>query len=251
MKRMPSQRRAMLGIVILIMATAACLDDEMADRDEACIRAKHDNLPLHMAVFDQMPTEDKLESELARTARTISAGPVDVIEAVYGANCGAPRGNATWSVEDQCDGLTNCAYHISVGTLGDPAHGCDKDFDVRWACGTAALITQHVAKEANNKTVTLTCENVPSAFGSIYVQNATYGGNCGQPNGNVTWDVAVCNGFGSCRYDIRVSLIGDPAHGCDKEFYVNYTCSNHPTVVRREFASREANGKTVSLTCPE
>lgn len=187
------------------------------------------------------------------TSQAISMGPVDVIEATYGARCGSPRSNATWSVVNQCDGLSNCAYRISTGTLGDPARGCDKDFDVRWACGTQGVLSQHVTQEANQHTITLACQNnVPPAFGAITVLNATYGGNCGQSTGNVTWDVApTCTGFGSCRYDIRTAFLGDPAHGCDKEFFVNYTCSNHPTRVRQEFASREANGKTVTLTCPQ
>jgi hypothetical protein len=184
--------------------------------------------------------------------QAISMGPVDVMEATYGARCGASRSNATWSVVGQCDGLANCAYRISVGTLGDPAAGCRKDFDVRWACGTQGVFSQHVAEEANQQTVTLACgNNIPSAFGVINVLNATYGGNCSQPLGNVTWDVApFCNGFGSCRYDIRTSFIGDPSFNCRKEFFVNYTCSNHPTFLRQEFASSEANGKTVTLTCP-
>ena len=82
--------------------------------------------------------------------------------------------------------------------------------------------------------------------------NATYGGNCGQSTGNVTWDVApTCNGFGSCRYDVRVAFLGDPAVNCSKQFFVNYKCSNHSNIVRQEFVSQEADGKTVTLTCPQ
>lgn len=189
---------------------------------------------------------------VASVSEAISMGPVDVIEASYGANCGAPRSNATWSVVSQCDGLTNCPYRVSTGTLGDPKRGCQKDFDVRWACGTMGVLTQHINHEANQQTITLACQNnVPAAFGTINVITATYGGNCGQPSGNVTWDVSpACSGFGSCKYDVRTSFLGDPKRGCEKEFSVSYTCSNHPTLVRTEFASREANGKTVTLTCP-
>lgn len=190
--------------------------------------------------------------QLGATGEAISMGPVDVIEATYGANCGAARSNATWSVVDQCDGLTNCPYRVSVGTLGDPAPNCRKDFDVRWACGTQGVISQHVNNEANLQTVTLACQNnVPVAFGTIRVKTATYGGICGAPTGNVTWDVApTCDGFGSCKYDVRVGFLGDPAVNCAKDFMVSYTCSNHPTTVRSEFIAREANGKTVTLTCP-
>jgi hypothetical protein len=201
----------------------------------------------------QGPQGESPEGEVGSATEAISMGPVDVIEATYGANCGAPRTNATWSVVDQCDGLTNCAYRISTGTLGDPKFNCKKDFNVRWACGTKGVLNTHVIEEANQQTVTLACQNnLPPAFGSITIRNATYGGNCGQPTGNATSDAQqVCSGFGSCAYDIRTAYLGDPAFNCSKEYFVNYTCSNHPNTVRQEFASREANGKTVTLTCPQ
>jgi hypothetical protein len=196
---------------------------------------------------------DSASEELGSVSQAISMGPVDVVEATYGARCGAPRSNATWSVVDQCDGLSNCPYRVTVANLGDPKRGCDKDFDVRWACGNKGLLSAHVSPEANGQTVTLACQNnVPAAFGLITVKAATFGGNVGQPNGNVTWDVATtCDGFGSCKYDIRTAFLGDPAYGRDKDFMATYTCSNHPTRVRSVFASPEANGKTVTLTCPE
>lgn len=196
----------------------------------------------------------QFESEdVSVTSEALSSGPVDVVEATYGARCRAARSNASWSVSEQCDGRGVCPYRISTSTLGDPKRGCEKDFDVRWTCGNQGAFSLHVGHEANNQTVTLACQNtMPPAFGTITVHNATYGENCGQPNGNVTWDVApYCNGFGSCRYDIRTSFLGDPKVGCEKEFYVNYSCSNRPTLNRHLFVSREANGKTITLTCPQ
>jgi hypothetical protein len=200
------------------------------------------------AAEDRFGAAEPLES----SSEAISMGPVDVIEATYGANCGAPRSNATNSVVDQCDGVTNCPYTVSVGTLQDPAFNCKKDFDVRWACGTMGVLSAHINGEADQHVVTLACQNnMPATAGRISVRSATYGGNCGQPDSNATWDVGqVCNGFGSCRYDVRTGFLGDPAFNCAKEFSVRYTCSNRPTVTRSAFAAKEANGKTVTLLCP-
>lgn len=177
-------------------------------------------------------------------------GPVRVVEASYGLNCGAPRQNATWDVA-KCNGIRNCSYKVSVGTLGDPAYRCAKDFDVRYTCGTDAVYSRHINGEANGKTINLDCTNVPSASGSISVVSGTYGSNCGQPYGNVTKDVrGLCSGYGTCFYNIQTTFIGDPVRQCAKSYATNYTCSNHPDRVRTAFAYAEANGQTVTLTCP-
>lgn len=95
------------------------------------------------------------------------------------------------------------------------------------------------------------CPALPRAFGEISVMDATYGGNCDQPHGNVTWAVApACAGYGSCRYQIVKGDLGVDS-ACDKAFRVRYTCSNQSERVRMEFAPEEADGRVVLLTCPE
>jgi hypothetical protein len=57
-----------------------------------------------------------------------------VLRATYGANCGAPSGNATSAVQRDCADHTRCNFIVNVSDLGDPAPGCAKQFDVEWQC---------------------------------------------------------------------------------------------------------------------
>jgi hypothetical protein len=55
------------------------------------------------------------------------------------------------------------------------------------------------------------------ASGTVQVENATYGGNCGAGAGNATQDIsAKCNGQPSCSYAVDYTIIGDPVPGCAK-----------------------------------
>jgi hypothetical protein len=89
----------------------------------------------------------------------------------------------------------------------------------------------------------------PQATGPITVTSATYGGNCGQPKGNVTGFLAsACNGKSSCDYEIHWETIGDPAFGCQKDFSVEWTCG--PGINLSTGAAAEAGyGSVVSLGC--
>jgi hypothetical protein len=85
--------------------------------------------------------------------------------------------------------------------------------------------------------------------GSIQIQYATYGGNCGAQQGNATGHIAqVCNGLMDCRYTIDYQVLGDPAYGCAKDYVVQYTCgSGQPRLAR---AAPEAGFRSlVSLMC--
>jgi hypothetical protein len=57
-----------------------------------------------------------------------------VLRATYGANCGAPPGNATTAARRECDGRSTCHFVVNVQDLGDPAPGCAKEFEVEWQC---------------------------------------------------------------------------------------------------------------------
>jgi hypothetical protein len=77
-------------------------------------------------------------------APAASAAGISVASATYGANCGAVRGNVTWAVGDACNGKSECAYKVDVEKLGDPAHGCDKDFAAAYFCSSETTM-QHVS----------------------------------------------------------------------------------------------------------
>ena len=64
---------------------------------------------------------------------------IRVVDATFGANCGAPPGNATAIVRSKCDGQTSCRFRVDVNEIGDPAYGCAKDFSVAWTCRAEGL----------------------------------------------------------------------------------------------------------------
>jgi hypothetical protein len=83
----------------------------------------------------------------------------------------------------------------------------------------------------------------------ISVAWATYGGNCGAPQGNATVDAAVsCNGKPDCTYLVDVERLGDPAGGCGKDFEAAFFCSSRPTMQHAKLAG-EATSKVVTLSC--
>lgn len=61
-------------------------------------------------------------------------GHLNVLRATYGANCGAPVGNATDAARRKCDNQPRCYFAVDVGALGDPAPGCAKEFEIEWQC---------------------------------------------------------------------------------------------------------------------
>jgi hypothetical protein len=86
--------------------------------------------------------------------------------------------------------------------------------------------------------------------GTIEVASATYGGNCrGVSLGNVTRFVeAECNGRQACNYRLDVTVVGDPAAGCAKEFVAEYRCGPEKQP-RTSRVSAEAAGSIAQLSC--
>lgn len=86
---------------------------------------------------------------------------IRLITATYGANCGAPVGNASVAVERSCELRQSCIFAVRVDEIGDPAPGCAKDFDARWRCGTTqSPRSTHLAGETGfGSKVALSCRN--------------------------------------------------------------------------------------------
>jgi hypothetical protein len=94
--------------------------------------------------------------------------------------------------------------------------------------------------------------SVAQASGTIIVEGATYGGNCGAGKGNATIQVSnACNGQTLCQYVVDFRVIGDPAPGCVKDFSLSYTCAGSQTRKEVRISGEEAGfEKTVVLSCP-
>jgi len=83
----------------------------------------------------------------------------------------------------------------------------------------------------------------------MQIVSATYGLNCGAPQGNATSQItkACSSATTKCDYVIDVNALGDPKQGCAKTFEVQYQCSGGAT--QTVSVPAEANTKTVTLQC--
>jgi peptidoglycan/LPS O-acetylase OafA/YrhL len=84
----------------------------------------------------------------------------------------------------------------------------------------------------------------------IHVTQATYGRNCGAPDGNATEAVAsACNLKKQCSYVVDVSKLGDAAPNCGKDFSVNFTCGKEPTSHKLALPGEAGLRSIASLAC--
>lgn len=176
--------------------------------------------------------------------------PIQVMSASYGANCGAPRGNATASLQETCSGREYCVYVIDHQKLGDPAQGCAKAFEVEYKCPPGATGYRSVVADAGTGSqVELTCQaRSPSA--GLQVQSATYGRNCGAMPGNSTALVArACSGKSSCDYRVDVNVLRDPAPGCGKDFAVQFMCPGDAEPRSTVVPGEAGFGSLAKLSC--
>jgi hypothetical protein len=196
-------------------------------------------------------------------------GAIRVISATYGGNCRAPRGNVTNALAGACNEHADCTYKIDYTVLGDPAGGCQKDYQAEWVCGgnPEILRTSAPPEAGYGSIVRLHCEH-SAPFGGfqhgteeapggrpaprmIQVVAGTYGSNCGQPRGNKTAHLAsTCNGRSECKYKIDYTVIGDPAGGCQKNYVAEWLCGNNSHLFRVGADAEAGLGSIITLSCP-
>jgi hypothetical protein len=85
--------------------------------------------------------------------------------ATYGGSCGAPHGNATRDIANQCGGRWDCKYVVDVDRLRDPAPGCAKDFTVEYSCAPDSTpVLKNLPAEAGFKSeLELSCRAARAA----------------------------------------------------------------------------------------
>ncbi|MBS2012642.1 MAG: hypothetical protein JST00_07145 [Deltaproteobacteria bacterium] len=84
-------------------------------------------------------------------------------------------------------------------------------------------------------------------YPELRIDSATYGKNCGAPQGNATaWLQAACTRDPFCGGVIEAGELGDPAPGCRKDFTVTYRCG---TEVRSYQVPADAAGASFALDC--
>ncbi len=101
------------------------------------------------------------------------ANSIQIVDATYGGNCAAAsgvrreylvkRGNATASVMQACQNTDLfCPYIVDQQLLGDPAVGCNKDFEAHWRCGHDPTVHQtKLQPEAHREIAWLGCSEEP------------------------------------------------------------------------------------------
>lgn len=195
-----------------------------------------------------------------------NGGGIKIIRATYGENCSAARGNATVPLAEACNDQTRCEYRVDSTILGDPAVGCSKEFAVDWICRTMPLTTtvfyrQVLRGEAGfGSRLQLACdeddgrigrvEKTPTDLGPIQVTSATYGQNCGAPDGNATTAVTkACDGQDRCDYHVDTTVLGDPRKGCAKNFVVEWRCQRSERRFRQAVPGETGFGSRVTLLC--
>ncbi|AQH04078.1 hypothetical protein A9R05_34550 (plasmid) [Burkholderia sp. KK1] len=88
----------------------------------------------------------------------VGARTITVVSGTYGANCGAPGGNATRDLMRQCNGLDTCEYVPDRARIGDTARVCRKDLQADWRCTDSEFHTAMLSPEAGaNSTLVLSC----------------------------------------------------------------------------------------------
>jgi hypothetical protein len=85
-------------------------------------------------------------------------GTIHVTDATYGLNCAVKQGDVTDHIARQCNGQTRCDYSVDHTVIGDPAYGCQKDYQVNYQCGGGTTKKGYAGPEAGYKSVvTLSC----------------------------------------------------------------------------------------------
>ena len=84
----------------------------------------------------------------------------------------------------------------------------------------------------------------------LIIHEAIYGANCGANNNNAVGEMRQrCNGENACSYTINVSLIGDAAPGCAKDFRVLYSCLPDPKIRSASVPGEAGLRSRIALSC--
>jgi hypothetical protein len=89
---------------------------------------------------------------------TVQARTITIISGTYGANCGAPGGNATPDLVQQCDGRDTCEYVPNRARIGGATRSCPGAVQADWRCSSTEFHTAMLSPEADmGSTLVLSC----------------------------------------------------------------------------------------------
>jgi hypothetical protein len=164
--------QAQTGYVILSRLTfqGAYLDYYRQTNPSALVDPYHDpafRLVHSIKIDEYNGAFDILKFDMNKENAPSTTG-ITVLEASYGNNCSgkpvsagqkntARAGNVTGIVAHACRDRDTCVFDIRLGTVGDPAPNCSKDFAVAWSCPGGTRQAAAVPAEAMGQSVTLRC----------------------------------------------------------------------------------------------
>ncbi|WP_232072240.1 hypothetical protein [Paraburkholderia pallida] len=113
-------------------------------------------------------------------AQAAATPTIAIVSGTWGANCGAPRGNATRDLARHCNGLLTCGYVLGAHAPGSPStpapkpllsgrkmtsfETCRVDYRAQWRCGSREFHDASLSAGASpGDTLVLSCvrENGP------------------------------------------------------------------------------------------
>lgn len=109
------------------------------------------------------------QGKLASGCNKTTGGVIGNVTATYGMNCDASKYKPTGTEKSpfignytpyfqQIMGMDKGVYNINF-EKGDPAYGCQKDFDVTYSCGDGATKQINIRRPADGKPVVMDCSN--------------------------------------------------------------------------------------------
>jgi hypothetical protein len=170
-------------------------------------------------------------------------------------NAALDAGSSLFGLQDGTDGNAQCFLSNDLKTTQKYGVAVNQNLVALWSSGTAgsgntAQLTtmgQLVVKSAAGN-VLYSSPNAPADCvngGGVSNIQATYGGNCHAPIGNVTDKVNSIIQGGSNMIPISNGTFGDPAEGCGKSFDISYQCGNAPITKHIDYAE----GQTYNVNC--
>jgi hypothetical protein len=175
---------------------------------------------------------------------------IQIANATFSSGSAGAIGDATTPVAAWCQGLPDCRFAIDVIKLGGVPSDEVKILNVVYRCDRElASRTITVPNAENGEIVQFGCAspNTPTSQ-PISIIGATYGTNCGAPQGNADYALAtLCDGKSRCVIPPLKSQLALVVPSCANELHADYRCGT--TVDQVSNMSAGSSKRLGTLTC--
>ncbi len=99
----------------------------------------------------------RLAADAGTTLRLSCEPAIKVLSATFGQSCSVPDNNVLTPFRESCHGKRG-ACSVQIGSVGDPAPSCPKNFSATYSCGADPAIKRiNFAADATNSTAAFSC----------------------------------------------------------------------------------------------